>query len=118
MRYQGHQGHQDHKGYQGWQGWLYRQVPCLTWEVNGSRGIIKSVEGSVLAIVTNFVSEIYFLMWFFENSCITGSEYVPNLPPTMYFFRATGVQSEHSTFLGVRSTNPLPSSSKWVGETD
>ena len=79
--------------------------------VHAPSRMTKSGEEGLLTIVTTFVSEIYFSMWFLESSCGDDSEYVPNLPPTMYFFRATGVQSENPTFLGVRSTNPLPSSS-------
>ena len=58
----------------------------------------KSEEEGLLTIVTTFVSEIYFSMWFLENSCIADSEYVHNLPAAMYIFFTTGVQSENPTF--------------------
>ena len=45
-----------------------------------------------------------------ENDQI-GSEYVPNLPLALHIFFTTGVQGENLTFLGVRSTNPLPAAS-------
>ena len=71
----------------------------------------KPGEEGLLTIVTTFVSEIYFSMWFLESSCVDNSEYVPNLPAAMYIFFTTSVQSENLTFLGVRSTNPLPAAS-------
>ena len=74
----------------------------------------KSEEEGLLTIVTTFVSEIYFSMWFLESSCVDDSEYVPNLPAAMYIFFTTSVQSENLTFLGVRSTNPLPAASGLV----
>ena len=67
----------------------------------------KSEEEGLLTIVTTFVSEIYFSMWFLESSCVDESEYVPNLPAAMYIFFTTGVQSENLTFLGVRSPASL-----------
>ena len=39
---------------------------------------------------------------------------MPNLPAAMYIFFTTSVQSENLTFLGVRSTNPLPAASGLV----
>ena len=39
---------------------------------------------------------VFFQILGFVTHCsrdITGSEYVPNLPPAMYFFHATGLQS-------------------------
>ena len=74
----------------------------------------KSEEEGLLTIVTTFVSEIYFSMWFLESSCVDDSEYVPNLPAAMNIFFTTSVQSENLTFLGVRSTNPLPAASGLV----
>ena len=73
----------------------------------------KSEEEGLLTIVTTFVSEIYFSIWFLESSCVDESEYVPNLPAAMYIFFTTGVQSENLTFLGVRSPASLL---KWGGE--
>ena len=43
---------------------------------------------------------------------------MPNLPAAMYIFFTTGVQSENPTFLGVRSTNPLPAASGLVKLTN
>ena len=74
----------------------------------------KSEEEGLLTIVTTFVSEIYFSIWFLESSCVDESEYVPNLPAAMYIFFTTGVQSKNLTFLGVCSTNPLPGASGLV----
>ena len=81
---------------------------------NWRRRMTKSEEEGLLTIVTTFVSEIYFLMWFLESSCVDDSEYVPNLPAAMNIFFTTSVQSENLTFLGVRSTNPLPAASGLV----
>ena len=39
---------------------------------------------------------------------------MPNLPAAMNIFFTTSVQSENLTFLGVRSTNPLPAASGLV----
>ena len=74
----------------------------------------KPGEEGLLTIVTTFVSEIYFSMWFLESSCVDDTEYVPNLPAAMNIFFTTSVQSENLTFLGVRSTNPLPAASGLV----
>ena len=88
------------------------------WEihvtVSAPSRMTKSGEEGLLTIVTTFVSEIYFSMWFLESSCVDDSEYVPNLPAAMYIFFTTSVQSENLTFLGVRSTNPLPAASGLV----
>ena len=81
---------------------------------NWRRRMTKSEEEGLLTIVTTFVSEIYFSMWFLESSCVDDSEYVPNLPAAMNIFFTTSVQSENLTFLGVRSTNPLPAASGLV----
>ena len=81
---------------------------------NWRRRMTKSEEEGLLTIVTTFVSEIYFSMWFLESSCVDDSEYVPNLPAAMNIFFTTSVQSENLTFLGVRSTNPLPGASGLV----
>ena len=88
------------------------------WEihvtVSAPSRMTKSGEEGLLTIVTTFVSEIYFSMWFLESSCVDDSEYVPNLPAAMYIFFTTSVQSKNLTFLGVRSTNPLPAASGLV----
>ena len=81
---------------------------------NWRRRMTKSEEEGLLTIVTTFVSEIYFSMWFLESSCVDDSEYVPNLPAAMNIFFTTSVQSENLTFLGVRSTKPLPAASGLV----
>ena len=82
--------------------------------VHAPSRMTKSEEEGLLTIVTTFVSEIYFSMWFLESSCVDDSEYVPNLPAAMYIFFTTSVQSKNLTFLGVRSTNPLPAASGLV----
>ena len=82
--------------------------------VHAPSRMTKSEEEGLLTIVTTFVSEIYFSIWFLESSCVDESEYVPNLPAAMYIFFTTGVQSKNPTFLGVRSTNPLPAASGLV----
>ena len=82
--------------------------------VHAPSRMTKSEEEGLLTIVTTFVSEIYFSIWFLESSCVDESEYVPNLPAAMNIFFTTSVQSENLTFLGVRSTNPLPAASGLV----
>ena len=69
----------------------------------------KSEEESPLAIVTNFSFQGDFLK--------IHVLLVLNMCPTYHLhciFFTTGVQSENPTFLGVRSTNPLPAASGLV----
>ena len=64
----------------------------------------------------SFIDCDKFCEWnlFLEISCITGSEYVPNVPIAMYFFTLHASKVKFVLFLGVRSTNPLPAASGLV----
>ena len=53
--------------------------------------MIKSEEDSQLTIVTKVVNKNLFSLAFSENSCVDGSNYVPNLAAAMCFFSNMGL---------------------------
>ena len=71
----------------------------------------KWEEDSQEPIVNKCVKNFFVFLSLIENSCTDGSNYVPILQAAMGFFSTNDLRSQIPTFLGVRSTNPLPEAS-------